>query len=88
MQFVRFNKCTEGPLQVAMEKAYDGLVYQRMLNRLALGFVSSAFTIQAIVGLFFTDLKYMLYLCCCANNKKYDFEVIKEENQMKKDEMK
>ena len=56
-----------------------------MLNRLALGFVASAFGVQIIVTLFFTDLKYMIYLMFCKNNKKYDFENIKENNEMKKD---
>lgn len=42
MAFVKDEKCSEGPLQVSFDNAYDSLIYERMLNRLALGFVASA----------------------------------------------
>lgn len=72
LKYVRDAKCSEGPLQVALEKGYDGLVYERMLNRLALGFIASAYIVQLIVALFFTDLKYILYLCLCKSGAKND----------------
>ena len=37
--------CSEGPLQLAFEKAYAALTYERTLNRLALGFLVPAYAI-------------------------------------------
>ena len=69
MYFVRTGACSEGPLQLALEKGYDALVYERMLNRLALAFVVIAYGTQIIVALFFTDFKYILCLCLCKTAK-------------------
>ena len=43
--FVYTGQCSEGPLQVAFEKAYAALTYERMLNRLALGFLIPAYAL-------------------------------------------
>ena len=58
--FAKTGKCSEGPLQVAFEKAFDALTYERLLNRLALGFLATAYSVQLIAGIFFTDLYYIL----------------------------
>ena len=54
--------CSEGPLQFAFEKAYSALTYERLLNRLALGFLIPAYAIQLLVCVCFTDLKYFLQM--------------------------
>ena len=45
MYYLGNAKCSEGPLQLALEKSYDALIYERMLNRLALGLIASAYAV-------------------------------------------
>ena len=49
-------------MQFAFEKAYSALTYERLLNRLALGFLIPAYAIQLLVCVCFTDLKYFLQM--------------------------
>ena len=62
--------CSEGPLQVALEKSFDGLIYERMLNRLALSFIIIAYGIHLFVSLCCTDFTYMLEFCFCSCRSK------------------
>jgi hypothetical protein len=45
LSYASTGQCSEGPLQLAFEKAYAALTYERMLNRLALGFLVPAYAI-------------------------------------------
>ncbi len=43
-KYAKDARCSEGPLQVALERAYDAIIYERMLHRLALSFLVVGYT--------------------------------------------
>lgn len=65
LNFIVDNRCSEGPLQYAIEQVTDKYEYQLHVTRLGLAFTIICLILQIAIGLYFSDARLLIGDECC-----------------------